>query len=49
MKNLDYLPPIIIGDDAGFSDPTFIPNVGDLAQGAVNRSAFDIGKPGSNT
>jgi branched-chain amino acid transport system substrate-binding protein len=49
MKNLDYLPPIIIGDDAGFSDPTLIPNVGDLAQGAVNRSAFDIGKPGSNS
>ena len=49
MKNLDYLPPIIIGDDAGFSDPTFIPNVGDLAQGAVNRSAFDIGKPGGNS
>ena len=49
MKNLDYLPPIIIGDDAGFSDPSFIPNVGDLAQGAFNRSAFDIGKPGSNS
>jgi branched-chain amino acid transport system substrate-binding protein len=49
MKNLDYLPPIIIGDDAGFSDPSFIPNVGDLAQGALNRSAFDIGKPGSNS
>ncbi|MGN6747285.1 MAG: ABC transporter substrate-binding protein [Xanthobacteraceae bacterium] len=49
MKNLDYLPPMIIGDDAGFSDPTFIPNVGDLAQGAVNRSAYDIGKPGSNS
>jgi branched-chain amino acid transport system substrate-binding protein len=49
MKNLDYLPPIIIGDDAGFSDPSFIPNVGDLAQGAVNRSAFDIGKPGTNS
>lgn len=47
MKNLDYLPPIIIGDDAGFSDPTFIPNVGDLAQGAMNRSAWDTGKPGS--
>src|SRR6476620_7718601 len=47
MKNLDYLPPIIIGDDAGFSDPTFIPNVGDIAQGAVNRSAWDTGKPGS--
>ncbi len=49
MKNLDYLPPIIIGDDAGFSDPAFIPNVGDLAQGAIDRSAFDIGKPGSNS
>ncbi len=49
MKNLDYLPPIIIGDDAGFSDPSFIPNVGELAQGALNRSAFDIGKPGSNS
>jgi branched-chain amino acid transport system substrate-binding protein len=49
MKNLDYLPPIIIGDDSGFSDPAFIPNVGNLAQGTVNRSAFDIGKPGSNS
>ena len=49
MKNLDYLPPVIIGDDAGFSDPSFIPNVGDLAQGAINRSAFDIGNPGSNS
>jgi branched-chain amino acid transport system substrate-binding protein len=49
MKNLDYLPPVIIGDDAGFSDPSFIPNAGDLAQGALNRSAFDIGKPGMNS
>jgi branched-chain amino acid transport system substrate-binding protein len=49
MKNLDYLPPMIIGDDAGFSDPSFIPNVGELAQGAVNRSAFDIGSPGANS
>jgi len=32
MKNLNYLPPIIIGDDSGFSDPSFIPNVGDLAR-----------------
>jgi len=49
MKNLDYLPPVIIGDDSGFSDPAFIPNAGDLAQGAINRSAFDIGKPGSTS
>ena len=49
MKKLDYLPPIIIGDDAGFSDPSFIANAADLAQGALDRSAFDIGKPGSNS
>jgi branched-chain amino acid transport system substrate-binding protein len=49
LRNLDYLPPIIIGDDAGFSDPAFIPNVGDLAQGTINRSAWDIGSPGSNS
>ncbi len=34
---------------SGSRYPTFIPNVGDLAQGAVNRSAFDIGKPVSNS
>jgi branched-chain amino acid transport system substrate-binding protein len=49
LQNLDYLPPIIIGDDAGFSDPAFIPNVGDIAQGAINRSAWDVGSPGSNS
>ena len=49
MKNLDYLPPMIIADDAGFSDPAFVPAVGDLAQGLMNRSAWDIGKPGSLT
>ena len=49
MKNLDYLPPMVIGDDTGFSDPSFIPAVSDIAQGAMNRSAWDIGKPGSTT
>jgi branched-chain amino acid transport system substrate-binding protein len=49
LKNLDYLPTMIIGDDSGFSDPSFIPSVGDIAQGVMNRSAWDIGKPGSNT
>jgi branched-chain amino acid transport system substrate-binding protein len=49
MKNLDYLPPMIIGDDSGFSDPSFIPSVGPIAQGVMNRSAWDVGKPGSNT
>jgi branched-chain amino acid transport system substrate-binding protein len=49
MKNLDYAPAMIIGDDSGFSDPSFIPAVSDIAQGVMNRSAWDIGKPGSNT
>lgn len=49
MKNLDYVPPMVIGDDTGFSDPSFIPAVADIAQGAMNRSAWDIGKPGSTT
>ncbi|MBV9828171.1 MAG: ABC transporter substrate-binding protein, partial [Alphaproteobacteria bacterium] len=47
MKNLDYKPPMVIADDSGFSDPAFVNAVGDLAQGVVNRSAWDIGKPGS--
>jgi len=49
MKNLDYEPPMVIGDDTGFSDPSFIPAVADVAQGAMNRSAWAIGKPGSTT
>jgi branched-chain amino acid transport system substrate-binding protein len=49
MKNLDYLPKLVIGDDSGFSDPAFITAVGNLSQGAINRSAWDIGKPGSAT
>jgi branched-chain amino acid transport system substrate-binding protein len=49
MKTLDYLPPMVIGDDTGFSDPSFLAAVAEIAQGAMNRSAWDIGKPGSTT
>jgi branched-chain amino acid transport system substrate-binding protein len=49
MRNLDYMPPMVIGDDTGFSDPSFIPGVADVAQGVMNRSAWDVGKPGSVT
>ena len=49
MKNLDYMPPMVLGDDSGFSDPSFIPAVNDIAQGVMNRSSWDIGKPGSTT
>jgi branched-chain amino acid transport system substrate-binding protein len=49
MHDLDYMPPMVIGDDTGFSDPSFIPGVADVAQGVMNRSAWDIGKPDSVT
>src|ERR1700733_13923276 len=49
MKSLDYKPPMVLGDDSGFSDPSFIPAVFDIAQGAMNRSAWAIGREGSVT
>jgi branched-chain amino acid transport system substrate-binding protein len=49
MKTLEYAPPMVIGDDSGFSDPSFVPSVGAIAQGVMNRSAWDVGKPGSVT
>ena len=47
MRNLGWKPPILIGDDSGFSDTSFIDAVGDLAEGVINRSSYDVGKPGS--
>lgn len=47
MKTLDYLPPMIIGDSAGFSDPAFLPAVGGIANGLVNRSVWSKGPDGS--
>jgi branched-chain amino acid transport system substrate-binding protein len=47
LKSLNYLPAMIIGDSAGFSDPSFIPAVGDISQGLMNRSAWSLGPPGS--
>src|ERR1043166_8288360 len=49
MKNLDYLPPMVLGDNSGFSDPSFVPAIADIGQGLMNRSAWDVGKPGSTT
>jgi branched-chain amino acid transport system substrate-binding protein len=40
---------MIIGDDAGLADPSFIPAVGEVSQGVMNRSSWDVGKPGSVT
>ena len=47
MKSLDYLPPMIIGNSAGFSDPAFLPAVGTISQGLMNRSVWSLGPPDS--
>jgi branched-chain amino acid transport system substrate-binding protein len=47
MQALDYKPPMLIADNSGFSDPSFIKAVGKISQGVFNRSSFAIGPPGS--
>jgi branched-chain amino acid transport system substrate-binding protein len=49
MQALDYKPPMIIADDSGYSDPSFIKAVGKISQGAFNRSSWSLGPPGSPT
>jgi branched-chain amino acid transport system substrate-binding protein len=49
MQAQGYKPPILIGDDSGFSDDSFIQTAGTIAQGAINRSAFDASRPDSNS
>src|ERR1700694_2146898 len=49
MQALDYKPPLMMADNAGFSDPSLIKTVGKRVQGVFNRSAFSIGPPGSPT
>jgi branched-chain amino acid transport system substrate-binding protein len=49
MQALDYKPPMIIADDSGFSDPSFIKTAGKISQGIFNRSSWDVGEPRSTT
>jgi branched-chain amino acid transport system substrate-binding protein len=49
MKSLDYKPPLMMGDNAGFSDPALIAAVGPIVQGVFNRSSWSVGAPGSTT
>jgi len=49
MQALDYKPPMIIADDSGYSDPSFIKSVGKITQGVFNRSSWSVGPPGSPT
>jgi branched-chain amino acid transport system substrate-binding protein len=47
MQALDYKPPMLLADDAGYSDPSFIKAVGKISVGAFNRSSWSVGPPGS--
>lgn len=47
MKELNWKPGIMIADNAGFNDPSFVKTMGSTVEGLINRSAFSGGKPGS--
>src|ERR1700754_1316493 len=47
MQAQDYKPPMLLADDAGYSDPDFIKAVGKISQGAFNRSSWSVGPAGS--
>lgn len=47
MKELNWKPAIMIADDAGFNDPSFVKTMSSLVEGLISRSAFAAGKPGS--
>src|SRR3984893_6159894 len=49
IQALDYNPPMLLADDAGYSDPSFIKAVGKISQGVFNRSSWSVGAPGSPT
>ena len=49
MQALDYKPPILMADDSGYSDPSFVKAVGKISQGVLNRSSWSIGPAGSPT
>jgi branched-chain amino acid transport system substrate-binding protein len=47
MKDLNWKPSIMIADNAGFNDPSFVKSSGSIVEGLINRSSFAPGKPGS--
>jgi len=49
FQALDYKPPMMIADNAGFSDPSTLKAVGKQIQGIFNRSSFAIGVAGTPT
>lgn len=42
MRNLDYNPKIIIAQNAGYTDPKFVSEMGKQAEGAITRAPFAL-------
>jgi branched-chain amino acid transport system substrate-binding protein len=40
---------MLLADDAGYSDPSFLKATGKISQGVFNRSSWSMGPPGSPT
>jgi branched-chain amino acid transport system substrate-binding protein len=49
MQAQDYKPPMLLADDAGYSDPSFLKATGKISQGTFNRSSWSVGPTGSHT
>ena len=49
MKTLDYRPPLLIDAGSAFSDRAFVASVGNLAQGVIAHSAWNVSAQGSAT
>jgi branched-chain amino acid transport system substrate-binding protein len=49
MQALDYKPTILMADDSGYSDPSFVKAAGKISQGILNRSSWAVGPAGSPT
>jgi branched-chain amino acid transport system substrate-binding protein len=47
MKTFNYKPPLLLADSSELAEPGFVAAVGNLAQGAIDRSAWSAGKPDS--
>jgi branched-chain amino acid transport system substrate-binding protein len=49
MQALDYKPTILMADDSGYSDPSFVKAAGKISRGVLNRSSWSVGPAGSPT
>jgi branched-chain amino acid transport system substrate-binding protein len=47
MKDMNWKPAIMIADNAGFNDPSFVKTMANQVEGLINRSSYAAGKPGS--